>query len=131
MGHSFQSFGILCYAKGYHFCVPVCALIHEGARILSDHAEKKAYHCFVQVGLIAQGMLQYLSMTQTEHVWKHFGSWIRTIRLGILPSEAIVSKALWNMLPYFLKGSITGEIIEKFITSRIDRKRSESMRFAG
>ncbi len=107
--------------------------LHKKEQRYRDQVRRKikAYHCFVQTGLIAQGMLQYLSMTQTQLVWNHFGSWIRTIRPGILPSEAIVSNALWNTLPYFLQGSITGGIVEKFISSRIDRKRAESMRFAG
>ncbi|MCF6313495.1 MAG: transposase, partial [Verrucomicrobiales bacterium] len=129
-------------AFGYHFWMAEMTplkqkngnqYLHRKEQWYRDQVNRKvkAYHCFVQVGLIAQGMLQYLAMTQTQHVWNHFGSWIRTIRPGILPSESVVSKALWNTLPYFLKGSITGGIIEKFISSRIDRKRAESMRFAG
>lgn len=136
--HAIRNVGVF----GYHFWMAEMTplkqkngnqYLHKKEQCYRDQILRKikAYHCFVQVGLIAQGMLQYLSMTQTKHVWSHFGSWIRTIRPGILPSEAIVSKALWNTLPYFLKGSITGGIIEKFISSRIDRKRSESMRFAG
>ena len=88
----------------------------------------RAYHCFVQAGLIAQGLLQYLSMTRERLVWRNFGSWIRTIRPGVLPSEAVVSDALKNTLPKFLASSITGGIIEKFISSRIDRKRPDSKR---
>jgi hypothetical protein len=88
----------------------------------------RAYHCFVQVGLIAQGMLQYLSMTCEEQVWKHFGTWIRTIRPGVLPSEAVVSDALKNTLPDFLASSISGHAIEIFISSQIDRKRARKQR---
>ncbi len=55
-----------------------------------------AYHVFVQTGMIAQGMLQYLAMTCDGLVWKHFGTWIRTIRPDVLPSEMIVSAALKN-----------------------------------
>ncbi len=80
----------------------------------------RAYHCFVLVGLIAQGMLQYLSMTCEQAVWKNFGSWIRTIRPNVLPSESVVSDALKNTFPDFLKGSIAGGIIEKFIASKIE-----------
>ena len=129
-------------AFGYHFWMAEMTPLkqkngnqhlHRKPQWYRDQVARKmrAYRCFVQVGLIAQGMLQYLSMTSTKHVWKHFGSWIRTIRPGILPSEAIVSKALGHTLPHFLKGSTTGGIIEKFITSRIDWKRAESMRLAG
>jgi hypothetical protein len=52
--------------------------------------------------MIAQGMLQYLSMTRDELVWKHFGTWIRTIRPDVLPSEMVVSEALNNTLSEFL-----------------------------
>ncbi|MBN1600076.1 MAG: hypothetical protein JW915_00640 [Chitinispirillaceae bacterium] len=41
-----------------------------------------AYHAHMMAGIVAQGMLQYLSLTCTDKVWKSFGSWIRTIRPG-------------------------------------------------
>lgn len=88
----------------------------------------RAYHCHVQVGLIAQGILQIISMTAHQLVWKNFGSWIRTIRPNILPSEAIVMTALRNTLPKFLKGSTTDVNIEKFILDKIDLQRPEGQR---
>ncbi len=45
-----------------------------------------AYHRFIQIGLIAQGLLQYLLICVPELVWAKFGSWLRTIRPGILPT---------------------------------------------
>ena len=39
-----------------------------------------AYHRHIQLGLIAQGLLQILSATTPKLVWRSFGSWIRTIR---------------------------------------------------
>jgi hypothetical protein len=53
-----------------------------------------AYHLFIQLGLIAQGLMQYLSMTYPKIVWGKFGSWLRTVRDGIPPSEKIVAMAL-------------------------------------
>ena len=32
-----------------------------------------AYHLHIQIGIIAQGLLQYLSSAFTEQVWKNFG----------------------------------------------------------
>jgi len=55
-----------------------------------------AYHRFIQVGIIAQGLLQYLSICFPNLVWAKFGSWIRTIRPGIPPSEYVTSLALRN-----------------------------------
>jgi len=87
-----------------------------------------AYHAHVQLGLIAQGILQILAMTAHKVVWQNFGSWIRTIRPNVLPSEAIVMSSLKNTLPEFLKGSTTDLNIEKFILDKIDLGRPEGQR---
>jgi hypothetical protein len=85
--------------------------LHHKTQKYRDKVVRKmrAYQCFVQTGLIAQGMLQYLSMTCEEQAWQHFGSWIRAIGPGVLPSEAVVSDALRNTLPDFLASSIEKE----------------------
>jgi hypothetical protein len=90
----------------------------------------RAYHVFVQTGMIAQGMLQYLSMTRDELVWIHFGSWIRTIRPDVLPSEMIVSEALRNTLFEFLHYSVIAVPLRKFILGNIDFTRADGRRFA-
>jgi len=126
-------------AFGYHFWMSNMRRLkrRDGNQYLHRQTEEyrakvvrkmRAYHCFVQTGLIAQGMLQYLSMTCEEHVWQNFGTWIRTIRPGVLPSEAVVSDALKNTLSEFLNSSISGLAIEKFISSKIDRKRADKQR---
>ena len=104
--------------------------IHKKDENYREQVKKKmnAYHVYIQVGLIAQGLLQILSMTSSELVWKYFGSWIRTIRPGILPSEAIVMNALRNTLPEFLKGTTSDANIEKFILSKLDLGRTEGQR---
>ena len=61
-----------------------------------------AYHRHIQLGLIAQGLLQILSATKPTLVWQSFGSWIRTVRPGLAPSEQVVAIALRNTLPEFL-----------------------------
>ena len=89
----------------------------------------RAYHVFVQTGMIAQGMLQYLSMTRDDLVWKHFGTWIRTIRPDVLPSEMVVSEALKNTLSEFLHHSVIAMPLRKFILDRIDFARADGRRF--
>ncbi len=90
-----------------------------------------AYHRFIQSGLIAQGILQYLSSTFYDLVWANFGSWIRTIRPGIPPSERVTSIALRNSLPDFLSVSSDYSIFTKFLLERIDFRYSEALRLAG
>ncbi len=81
-----------------------------------------AYHRFIQIGLIAQGLLQYLSICVPELVWAKFRSWLRTIRPGVLPTEQVTSLALSNSLPEFLTGSPSEAAFTKFLVERIDFK---------
>lgn len=106
--------------------------LHHETKEYREHVHRKmrAYHIFVQCGAIAQGMLNYLAMTQKEQVWKHFGSWIRTIRPDVLPSEAIVSDALKNTFPEFLHQHSGASRWSKFLLSRIDSNRAEGTRLA-
>ena len=87
-----------------------------------------AYHRHIQLGLIAQGLLQILSATIPKSVWRCYGSWIRTIRPGLAPSEQVTAIALGNALPGFLAGSVKASILVKFLRHRIDLSRSEGTR---
>lgn len=123
----------------YHFWMKSMTRIERcsGNQYLS-HKPKKyrdavlrkigAYHRHMQIGLIAQGLLQYLSSVFPQLVWKSFGSWIRTIRPGIPPSEQVTAIALKNTLPEFLVGSNENTIFKKFLLDRIDFTRSEGIR---
>lgn len=84
-----------------------------------------AYHRHIQLGLIAQGLLQILSATTPHLVWRSFGSWIRTIRPGLAPSEQVVAVALRQTLPEFLATAPKTAIIVKFIRDRLDLNRAE------
>lgn len=87
-----------------------------------------AYHCFIQLGFIAQGILQILAINCTPTVWKSFGSWIRTLRPGILPSEFVTIIALRYSLPEFLADPAQDVSLVKFIRDRIDLSRLEGLR---
>lgn len=87
-----------------------------------------AYHRHMQLGLIAQGLLQILSSTIPELIWSSFGSWIRTIRPGLAPSEQVVAIALKNSLPEFLADTDKASIFTKFLRERIDMARTEGLR---
>ena len=91
----------------------------------------KAYHVYTQIGLIVQGVLQLISMTIHTEVWHCFGSWIRTIRPNVLPSEAVVMKALRNTVSEFLAGNQLNPSLAKFIIEKIDFTRAEGLRMLG
>jgi hypothetical protein len=89
-----------------------------------------AYHRHIQLGLIAQGLLQILSATKPTLVWQSFGSWIRTVRPGLAPSEQVVAIALRNTLPEFLASAAKPSILVKFIRDRLDLSRTEGTSLA-
>jgi len=89
-----------------------------------------AYHRHIQLGLIAQGLLQILSATTPKLVWRFFGSWIRTVRPGLTPSEQVVAVALRNTLPEFLATAAKTSILVKFIRDRLDLSRTEGTSLA-
>jgi hypothetical protein len=102
----------------------------------SDYRDKikrkvRAYHVHIQAGVIAQGLLQYLSVVFPKLVWDSFGSWLRTIRPGIPPSEFVVTNALRHTLPEFLLGSSKSDSLAKFIADRQDRHNMRIFRLAG
>ena len=79
-----------------------------------------AYHVFMQAGAIAQGLLQYLSVAFPRLVWDSFGSWLRTIRPGIPPSEFVVGNVMRQTIPDFLVNCAKSNSLAEFITGRQD-----------
>jgi len=86
-----------------------------------DKVAKKlnAYHVFIQLGFIAQGLIQYLSIYHYQKVWSCFGSWLRTIRKNVLPSEMVVSIAMKNSYFEFLNDGQNNIIFMKFLRKKI------------
>jgi len=62
-----------------------------------------AYHAHIQLGCIAQGLLQYLAIHFSATVWQTFRSWLRTMKLDLPPSELVVAHALRSTLTDFLR----------------------------
>ena len=106
--------------------------LHRESLKYRDAIKRKinAYHVFIQAGVVAQGLLQYLSATFPSLVWNSFGSWLRTIRPGIPPSELVVANALRNTLPYFLLTNAQHNILAKFIVERQDQDKMDMFRLA-
>jgi hypothetical protein len=106
--------------------------LHKESKTYRDAVKRKihAYHIFVQAGIVSQGLLQYLAACHSELVWKSFGSWLRTIRPGVAPSELVVATALRHCLPEFLLVNSESNNLAKFITERQDLDRMALFRLA-
>ena len=89
-----------------------------------------AYHRYVQLGCIAQGLLQYLSVKFGSQVWKQFKSWMRTMNTDQSPSEMVVGQALRASLPHFLATMHCEHELEKFIVENADLDRMPDMRLS-
>ena len=91
--------------------------LHRSPQQYRDTVRRKmhAYHVFMQVGVVSQGLLQYLAAVAPTQVWTAFGSWLRTIRPGVAPSEFVVAGALRRALPYFLLDEREQTSIAKFL----------------
>lgn len=90
-----------------------------------------AYHRYVQLGCVAQGLLQHLSLNFRATVWQLFGSWLRTMKTAAPPSEAVVAQALRNTLPEFLPTVGGDQELTKFILQQVDIERCPALRLAG
>jgi hypothetical protein len=86
-----------------------------------------AYHVFMQAGAIAQGLLQCLSVEFPKLVWGSFGSWLRTIRPGIPPSELVAGNVMRETLADFLVNCANTNSLAKFI---VDRQDPDNMRIS-
>ncbi len=106
--------------------------LHREALDYRNAVKRKinAYHLFIQTGLLSQGLVQYLAVAFPKLVWDSFGSWLRTIRPGIPPSELVVATALRQRLPQFLLDTAESNCLAKFIVERQDPDKMELFRLA-
>jgi hypothetical protein len=91
--------------------------IRKRSRSYQDAVRRKidAYHRFVQLGCIAQGLLQLLALEHRQTVWTQFRSWLRTMNPAQPPSESVVAQALRTTLPEFLEDPTAPRDLVKFL----------------
>ena len=100
-------------AYAYHFWMADMLPIRRGSgdqylhRTSDDYRagvrrKLRAYHVHVQLGAIAQGLLQHLAINHTAEVWRGFWSWLRTMNPAMPPSELVVENALRTGIPAFI-----------------------------
>ena len=117
-------------AYAYHFWMQDMKPIRRGDGSQHPHRQSEsyrqavrrklaAYERHIQLGLIAQGLLQYLAVTLRRAVWSNFHSYIRTASPQKKPSEWVVSHALRHSWPQFLAGSPESVTLKKFLASKI------------
>lgn len=82
-----------------------------------------AYHRYMQLGCIVQGLLQHLAINFGDAVWTQFRSWLRTMRPNLVPSELVVAHAMKTTLPEFLLDTTSDHEVKKFILDRVDFER--------
>jgi len=131
--------GIGSYA--YHFWMRAMKPIRrrEGTQYLHKKTEAyrkavqrkmEAYHRFVQLGCIAQGLLQYLSLVYGKEVWAQFRSWLRTMKTDHPPSEWVVSYALRSRLFEFLVNAPPDHELKKIISENMTIQQMQEYQIA-
>lgn len=89
-----------------------------------------AYEVHIQLGLIAQGLLQYAAVAYSRRIWESFGSWLRTMNPDASPSELVTAMAMKRALPEFLVALPAVHVLKKFLAGRFDLSRCADYRLA-
>ena len=124
-------------AYAYHFWMRTMTPIRRGSG--NQHLHRKtedyrravqrkiaAYERHIQIGLIAQGLLQYLALTFRSAVWHNFPSYLRTMNTQAPPSEWVVTLALRDTWHDFLRFSPRSFILKKFLMAKLDPRRCKN-----
>lgn len=125
----------------YHFWMKTMQPLRrgDGDQNIADRPEKYrrdvkrklgAYHRYVLLGCIAQGLLQHLAINYREDVWHTFRSWLRTMRKDLVPSEFVTAHALKSSLPDFLLSDDHDSELKKIILDNADHDKIPGLRMA-
>ncbi len=81
---------------------------HRESQTYRDAVRRKmnAFHLHVQLGCIAQGLLQHLALNHTSEAWRQFRSCLRTMNPALPPSELVVASAPRSSLTEFLQAAV-------------------------
>jgi hypothetical protein len=103
--------------------------LHKESKRYRDMVKKKleAYHKYIQLGCITQGILIFLAIQFRHQVWRKYSSWMRTMNKENIPSEQVTSIALRNAFIEFLGSNIKDPNQLKLLKEIIDPQRLEGM----
>jgi hypothetical protein len=124
-------------AYAYHFWMAAMTPIRRGSGNQHPHRKSEAYRQAVkrklaayerhiQIGLIAQGLLQYLALTFRCSIWRNLTFYMRTANTRLPPSEWVVAMTLRNTWQDFLRFSPPGLILKKFLAKKVDPRRCKN-----
>ena len=107
--------------------------LHRKSELYRTQVRRKvaAYERHIQIGLIVQGLLQYLAVYHHATVWRCFGSWLRTTKRTAPPSELVVAQALRHTFPHFLLSLPQTHSLKKFIGPRLSPERCPNLCLTG
>jgi hypothetical protein len=122
----------------YHFWMRLMTPIRRGSgdQYLHRKSERyrqqvrrkiSAYERHIQIGIIVQGLLQYLAVFHFRDVWRCFRSWLRTTNCSAAPSELVVAHALRDSFPEFLLSLPITDTLKKFIAPKLAPERCPKM----
>ena len=100
-------------AYAYHFWLKNMKPIRRGSgdqdlqgksKFYKKAIERKmeAYHRYIQLACIAQGLMIHFSLNYGSEVWEEYRGWLRTMKKQNPPSELVVSSTLRSALGDFL-----------------------------
>ena len=118
-------------AYAYHFWMQDMTPIERGSGKQHVHHKSEAYRQnirrklgayerHIQLGLIAQGLMQYLALHFRRVAWFNLHTYMRTAVPQKPPSEWVVSQALCHTWPEFLRSSAQSLSLKKFLASKTD-----------
>ncbi len=107
--------------------------LHRATETYRMHVRRKidAYHRYVQLSCIAQGLLQHLAINFSDAVWRRFKSWMRTMRPHCEPSEAVVAQALRSSFPDYLLAAPDDDELKKMVFDNANLELCPGFRMAG
>ena len=111
----------------HHCCaIQCCCLYARAAHREAGTGPPRKYGCKMKI----KDLFKDMSMFVSAQVWRRFGSWLRTIRPGIAPSEGVVSLALQQCLPEFVATNNKTNPLAKFIAQNLDLDWAEGWHLA-
>jgi hypothetical protein len=96
--------------------------VHHKSEAYRQNIRRKlgAYERHIQLGLIAQGLMQYLALHFRRVAWFNLHTYFHTAVPQKPPSEWVVSQALRHTWPEFLRCSAQSLSLKKFLASKTD-----------